>query len=139
MLSWLTRLRAAAPPTPPAEGPSELYLFAEAPPASLALVLLLERSARATEDFLTAAPGQFARFDRVVFVVSDPDLSPFVRRDLTVEVLPPATRRPLAAPAAETAAFVRRRFALIREKWQPNWVLTYGIGFDAYVANMVDL
>lgn len=112
---------------------SPIYQFPEDRPKSTALVLLIGMD-QTSVDALVADFGKLSRkFGKVIYVVTCSDFSAFRQRNLTVEHLP----EPLAArlgSARPWRQYLRRRWDIILAKWQPDWILSYGQAFDAYLA-----
>lgn len=119
-------------------GDGSVYQFVDAPPKSLALVLLLDKDAAGIETFLATSQRQLARFERVVYLVSTTDLRPFTRRGALVEVFPDRAALALSTPAQSTRTYLRSRYEFLLQKWRPDWVLSYGTDIDNYLSTPHD-
>jgi hypothetical protein len=61
-----------------------------------------------------------------VFITDSFDFAPFRRRRLRFEYLPDRDRQQRFAPELDWDLYLRRRYALLREKWQAKSVISFG-------------
>ena len=61
-----------------------------------------------------------------VFVTDGFDFAPFRRRRLRFEYVPDRDRQQRFAPELDWDLYLRRRYALLREKWQAKSVISFG-------------
>lgn len=111
---------------------SPIYQFPEDRPKSTALVLLIGMD-QASVDALVADAGKLSRkFERIVYVVTCSEFQAFRQRNLVVEHLPEPQAARLGS-ARPWRQYLRRRWDIMLAKWQPDWILSYGQTFDAYL------
>ncbi|MDX6750934.1 hypothetical protein SH611_14020 [Geminicoccaceae bacterium 1502E] len=127
MMGWLRRLsrRNAPAPAPAPEATASGRPAAGRGGAVVVTVLdltgdSLERVLEMTEQ-RCAANGT-----RPVFVTESMDLLPFRRRRLAVEQVVNPEARAVAAPDLPWQLYRERQLALIRERWQPVAVVSFG-------------
>lgn len=61
-----------------------------------------------------------------IFVTDSIDFSPFRQRRLRFEYLPDRDRQQRFAPALDWDLYLRRRYALLGDKWQAQSVISFG-------------
>jgi hypothetical protein len=111
--------RASSPPKP---GPAP----ATPVPATM-LVTVLGLSGRALEEVLElVTKGAETNPIVPVFITDSFDFAPFRRRRLRFEYLPDRDRQQRFAPELDWDLYLRRRYALLREKWQAKSVISFG-------------
>jgi hypothetical protein len=102
---------------------------------SLAMISLLgiekDRAARMVETAQTKLP----QFDRLVFVITADALVDATRGGALVETLP-GPREVANKPAEAITRYVAGRFEQIQRKWQPDYLLQYGVGIDDYIREL---
>ena len=95
-------------------------------PATM-LVTVLGLSGRALEEVLElVANGAETKPIVPVFVTDSFDFAPFRRRRLRFEYLPDRDRQQRFAPELDWDLYLRRRYRLLREKWQAKSVISFG-------------
>ena len=91
------------------------------------LVTVLGLSGRALEEVLElVAKGAETKPIVPVFVTDSFDFAPFRRRRLRFEYLPDRDRQQRFAPELDWDLYLRRRYLLLREKWQAKSVISFG-------------
>jgi hypothetical protein len=99
------------------------------PPASRArvLVTVLGLSGRALEDVLElVSKGTATKPIAPVFITDVFDFAPFRQRRLPFEYVPDSDRQQRFAPDLDWDVYLRRRYALLSEKWQAKSVVSFG-------------
>ena len=61
-----------------------------------------------------------------VFITDGFDFAPFRRRRLRFEYIPDRDRQQRFAPELDWNLYLRRRYVLLREKWQAKSVISFG-------------
>lgn len=101
------------------------------PPASpvrpTVLVTVFGVSGRALDDILELVTKE-AESKQIapVFIADTLDFGPFRRRRLRFEYLPDRDRQQRFAPGLDWDLYLRRRYALLGEKWQAKSVISFG-------------
>jgi hypothetical protein len=91
------------------------------------LVTVLGLSGHALEDVLElVTKGAETKPIVPVFVTDAFDFAPFRRRRLRFEYVPDRDRQQRFAPELDWDLYLRRRYALLREKWQAKSVISFG-------------
>lgn len=102
---------------------------------SLAMISLLgvekDRAARLVE----AAQTKLRQFDRLVFVMTAEALVEATRSGALVEIVP-GPREVANKPVEAITRYVAARFEQIQRKWQPDYLLQYGLGIDDYIREL---
>jgi hypothetical protein len=107
-------------PPPPVPAPAN-------PAPAIMLVTVLGLSGRALEDVLElVTKGAETKPIVPVFVTDTFDFAPFRRRRLRFEYVPDRDRQQRFAPELDWDLYLRRRYALLREKWQAKSVISFG-------------
>ena len=132
--AWSARWRPPAPIRPadkPVPPPAESSPPKPAAPPSSApavvLVTVLGLSGRALHDVLElvtkdARPKPIAP----VFITDSLDFAPFRQRRLRFEYVPDRGRQQRFAPELDWDLYLRRRYALLSEKWQTKSIISFG-------------
>ncbi len=122
-----------ARPARPATAPEAPGLF---PPGSgrTVLVTVLGIEAARLDEVIDQAAAVLSRFERLVFVTDHADFSPFRRRRLAFEYLPPPARRTGPRAGTDWARYLGARYELIVSKWQPVRVVSYGTPVPGFLA-----
>jgi hypothetical protein len=95
-------------------------------PATM-LVTVLGLSGRALEEVLElVTKGAETKPIVPVFVTDIFDFAPFRRRRLRFEYIPDRDRQQRFAPELDWHLYLRRRYALLGEKWQAKSVISFG-------------
>jgi hypothetical protein len=102
-----------------------------APPAKPApaviLVTVLGLWGRALDEVLELVTKQAETQPIVpVFITDVSDFSAFRRRRLRFEYLPDRDRQQRFAPELDWELYLRRRYALLSEKWQAKSIISFG-------------
>ena len=130
LTAWRRRPSKAPPAgTPPAPARESSAHTPVQPPASPATVLVtvLGLSGRALEEVLELViKGAETKPIVPVFITDTWDFAPFRRRRLRFEYVPDRDRQQRFAPELEWALYLRRRYALLGEKWQAKSVVWFG-------------
>jgi hypothetical protein len=91
------------------------------------LVTVLGLSGRPLEEVLElVTKGAETKPIVPVFVTDGFDFAPFRRRRLRFEYVPDRDRQQRFAPELDWDLYLRRRYALLREKWQAKSVISFG-------------
>ncbi len=90
-----------------------------------------DRAARLVE----AAQTKLMQFDRLVFVMTAEALVEATRSGALVEIVP-GPREVANKPAEAITRYVAARFEQIQRKWQPDYLLQYGLGIDDYIREL---
>lgn len=107
------------------EGPPERAPASPAPAPVLVTVLGLSGSA--LEDVLELVSREAETKPIVpVFITDTLDFAPFRRRRLRFEHLPDRDCQQRFAPDLEWDLYLRRRYTLLREKWQARSLISFG-------------
>jgi hypothetical protein len=121
--------RSVAKPTPPpsASSPPKPAPAPANPVPATMLVTVLGLSGRALEEVLElVTKGAETKPIVPVFVTDGIDFAPFRRRRLRFEYIPDRDRQQRFAPELDWNLYLRRRYALLREKWQAKSVISFG-------------
>ncbi|MDO8881798.1 MAG: hypothetical protein U0934_19280 [Pseudotabrizicola sp.] len=102
----------------------------------MALVTLLGVETGRAAQMVRAAQQRLTQFDRLVFVLSAPDLVEATRGGAVVELLP-GLRELAGHEAGEIRRYLESRQNQILQKWQPDVVLHYGLPLDAYILALI--
>jgi hypothetical protein len=95
-------------------------------PATI-LVTVLGLSGRALEEVLElVTKGAETKPIVPVFVTDTFDFAPFRQRRLRFEYMPDRDRQQRFAPELDWDHYLRRRYALLSEKWQAKSVISFG-------------
>ena len=106
------------------------YQYDKAPGGKTAVVYVLGMDDAEVAEFSKNSGRIYRRFEKVIWVVTCGDISPLLRREFLVEVLP----HPQHAMSGGRVwkPFLERRRDILRMKWQPDWSLSFGWRFDEY-------
>jgi hypothetical protein len=127
---WLPRapIQSADKPIPaPAESRQPKPAAPASPAPAVVLVTVLGLSGRALEEVLElvtkdARPRPIAP----VFITDSLDFAAFRQRRLRFEYVPDRGRQQRFAPELDWDLYLRRRYALLSEKWKTNSVISFG-------------
>jgi hypothetical protein len=132
LTTWRGRPKEVRPvpkPSPPASvssPPKPAPAPADPVPATM-LVTVLGLSGRALEEVLElVTKGAETKPIVPVFVTDIFDFAPFRRRRLRFEYIPDRDRQQRFAPELDWHLYLRRRYALLGEKWQAKSVISFG-------------
>jgi hypothetical protein len=133
--AWSFRWRQHAPirsaSKPPQEAAESSPPEPAAPPASPArpvvLVTVLGLSGGTLHEVLElVTKDSRAKPIAPVFITDSLDFTPFRQRRLRFEYLPDRGRQQRFAPELEWDLYLRRRYALLSEKWQTKSIISFG-------------
>lgn len=118
-----------APPAPPPQpaGASDAKCKGSARRGGNVLVAVLDLTGESLEQVLDMVGKQCAaNGTRPVFVTESMDLLPFRLRRLAVEQVVDAEARAVSAPELPWRLYRARQLRLIRERWKPVAVVSFG-------------
>ena len=130
--AWLRRprqTRSTPKPAQPAHvsSPPKPVAAPTNPAPATMLVTVLGLSGRALEEVLELVmKGAETKPIVPVFVTDTFDFASFRRRRLRFEYVPDRDRQQRFAPELDWDLYLRRRYALLREKWQARSVISFG-------------
>jgi hypothetical protein len=104
---------------------------------SLAMVSLLGVEKNQTTRIVEAAQCKLLQFDRVVFVITSNDLIGSTRRGAVVETLP-GPLEVVNKTEESISRYIAARFDQIQRKWQPDYMLQYGLDIEDYIRVLVE-
>jgi hypothetical protein len=123
------KARSAPKPSQPAHvnNPPQPVPAPGNPAPATMLVSVLGLSGRALEDVLElVTKGAETKPIVPIFVTDTFDFAPFRRRRLRFEYVPDRDRQQRFAAELDWDLYLRRRYALLREKWQAKSVISFG-------------
>jgi hypothetical protein len=130
--AWRRRskeMRSVPKPSPPASvssPPKPVPAPANPAPATM-LVTVLGLSGHPLEEVLELVTrGAETKPIVPVFITDIFDFAPFRRRRLRFEYIPDRDRQQRFAPELDWDLYLRRRYTLLREKWQAKSVVSFG-------------
>ncbi|RSK41011.1 hypothetical protein EJA01_00265 [Rhodovulum iodosum] len=98
--------------------PAVLVTLLVAPPAAVARAL---------------ARHATAQTHRPVFIVTDPDIGPLQQAGCVFEHLPAPEMVQRFCGMGDWPGYLDERWAMLQRKWQPGWVVAYGLSLDDYL------
>jgi hypothetical protein len=128
---WRRRIEATSAGKPTQAVPECSPCTPVAPPPSPArtvvLVTVLGLTGRALDEILKLVTMQAETKPIVpVFITDGFDFAPFRQRRLRFEYVPDRDRQQRFAPELDWDLYLRRRYALLGEKWQAKSIISFG-------------
>lgn len=99
------------------------------------MVYALEREAAALEQVIAPLVRRFVRH-KLVFVHSALDFRPFMEKKAAFEHLPPLEQVAAFPGLMDWPRYLEERRDLLVAKWRPGRAISYGPGFDGYLAEV---
>ena len=115
-------------------GDNDPYIYKSSGPVEVVMIVVIDLAPAVLEEIVAVIKAKFGKTRKIVCVTDNADFNILRQHGLAFEYLPPLAQQRLHAADMPWRGYLSERWSLIKAKWRPALVLSYGMNIDTFLA-----